>query len=166
VPVCPLDSFGTGGTKAGTLTALLLQALQSDGGEAGIGSVDSVLVEFDFVHIRKIGWIQRKVNRLGTVPRPSHIMLCQCDQLRILYHAFRRGRTVPLVEGLALLTFPHNGLHKGGRDSRNHEGADVGTAGVVGEDFNRLCFVHTGMMAQNRANFNRSCATPPTGCGG
>ena len=42
VPVSPLDSFGAGSTKAGTLTALLLQALQSDGREAGIRSVDAV----------------------------------------------------------------------------------------------------------------------------
>ena len=61
VPVSPLDSFGTGSTKAGTLTALLLQALQSDGREAGIRSVDAVGIELDLFHIRKIGWIGREV---------------------------------------------------------------------------------------------------------
>ena len=61
VPVSPLDSFGTGSTKAGTLTALLLQALQSDGREAGIRSVDAVGIESNLFHIRKVGWIQREV---------------------------------------------------------------------------------------------------------
>ena len=61
VPVSPLDSFGTGSTKAGTLTALLLQALQSDGREAGIRSVDAVGIESDLFHTRKIDRISREV---------------------------------------------------------------------------------------------------------
>ena len=61
VPVSPLDSFGTGSTKAGTLTALLLQALQSDGRKAGIRSVDAVGIESNLFHIRKIRWIGREV---------------------------------------------------------------------------------------------------------
>ena len=84
VPVCPLDPFGTGSTKAGTLTALLLQALQSDGTETGIRSVDAVGIEFGLFHIRKIGWIGGEVNRLGTVPRLSHAVEHFGNRLLIL----------------------------------------------------------------------------------
>ena len=55
-----------------TLTLLLLHHLKRNGGEFRIAGVDAVGIELDFVHVRKIGWIQTKVNRLGTVPRPSH----------------------------------------------------------------------------------------------
>ena len=61
VPVSPLDSFSTGSTKAGTLTALLLQALQSDGSQFGIRSVDAVGIESNLFHTRKIDRIDREV---------------------------------------------------------------------------------------------------------
>ena len=68
VPVCPLDSFGTGSTKAGTLTALLLQALQSDGGEAGIRGVDAVGIELDLFHVPMIAKNGMEVKRSGRFP--------------------------------------------------------------------------------------------------
>ena len=67
------------------------------------------------------------------------------------------------MEGLALVTFPHDGFHKGGRDSRHNEGAEVGTAEVSGEDFDCLCFVHGPNMAQNLAKIKGSCASMSTG---
>ena len=50
------------GTAAGTLLALLLQALQSDGAQAGIRCEDAVGIELNFVHALKVGWIEWKVN--------------------------------------------------------------------------------------------------------
>jgi len=97
------------------------------------------------------------------VARPSHVVLCQCDQLRILYHALRSRRAVPLVEGLSFITFPLDGLHKGRGDSGNHKGSEVGTTEVVGEDFDCLCFIHVATMAQILGFCKRCCASPPTG---
>ena len=50
------------GTAAGTLLALLLQALQSDGAQAGIRCEDAVLIELDLFHALKVGWIEGEVN--------------------------------------------------------------------------------------------------------
>ena len=111
VPVSPLDSFGTGSTKAGTLTALLLQTLQSDGTETGIRSVDAVGIELNLFHVRKIGWIGGKVNRLGTVPRPSHVVLSDGDELRIL-NATGEGGTLPAMKGLPFRPFVHDILNQ------------------------------------------------------
>ena len=80
VPDSPLSTIGGLGliplaeplAAQFTLTLLLLQYLKRDGGEFRSAGEDAVLIELDFVHVRKIGWIQRKVNRLRTVPRPSH----------------------------------------------------------------------------------------------
>ena len=38
----------------------------------GVGSGDKDAVALNVFHVRKIGWICGKVNRLGAVPRPSH----------------------------------------------------------------------------------------------
>ena len=56
------------------LTLLLLKHLQGDAGKFRSAGEDAVGIELHcfVVHTRKIGWIQEKVNRLGTVPRPSH----------------------------------------------------------------------------------------------
>ena len=84
------------------------------------------------------------------------------DELRV-FHATGKGRALPTVEDLAFVTFVHNILNQVARAGRHNLGASVGTTEGGGEDLNRLCFVHTGMMAQNRQDYNRSCATLPTG---
>ena len=89
-------------------------------------------------------------------------MLRDGDELRV-FHATGKGRALPTVVSLALVTFVHNILNQVARAGRHNLGASVGTTESGGEDLNRLCFVHTSMMAQNRAKIKRSCATLPTG---
>jgi len=145
-----------------TLTLLLLQHLQGDGGEFRSAGVDAVGIEFGLFHIRKIGWIGGKVNRLGTVPQLSHIMLSDGDELRV-FNATGEGGALPAVEGLSFAPFVHDVLNQVATAGRYHLGSSVGSTEGGGEDFNRLCFVHGSNMAQNRRDFNRCCASPPTG---
>lgn len=103
------------------------------------------------VLLQFLGWFTR-----GIVPPCQLVscpMLCQSDHLRILYHALGHGRTVPLVKGLALVTFPHDGLHKGGRDGRHDPSAEIGATEGSGEGFDCLCFFH----GSNMAHFSEFC---------
>ena len=129
VPVRPLDSFGTGSTPTGTLLPLLLQALHRDLCQHRVAGVDSVLIELDFFHVRKIGWIQRKVNRVGTVPRPSHAVEHFGNCLLIFF------------EGGEAVTEPSGNL----TDRSIH-----GIASLLDhlQAVGVLCFVHEYMMAQ------------------
>ena len=147
VPVCPLDSFGTGSATTGTLLPLLLQALHRDLCQHRVAGVDSVLIELDFFHVRKIGWIWRKVNRVGTVPRPSHAVEHLRDRLLVLFI------------GSEAITEPSGNLTNGTVDGVATLLDHLQAVGV-------LCFVHGPNIAQNRANCNRSCATPSTDPGG
>ena len=63
VPVVPLDTSGTGGTTTGTLLPFLFQALESDGAETVIGSVDAVGIEGDLFHAYRMAEVRRKVKR-------------------------------------------------------------------------------------------------------
>ena len=144
------------------LTLLLLQHLQGDGGEFRSAGVDAVGIEFGFVHIRKIGWIGGKVNRLGTVPQLSHIMLGDGDELRV-FNATGEGGALPPVVGLPFGPFVHDVLNQVATAGRDYLGSSVGSTEGGGEDFNRLCFVHAVSMAQNRRDFNRCCASSSTG---
>ena len=94
-----------------TLTLLLLHHLQGDGTETGIRSVDAVLIELGLFHVRKIGWIGGKVNRLGTVPRPSHIVLSDGDELRV-FNATGEGGALPPMVGLPFGPFVHDILNQ------------------------------------------------------
>ena len=89
-------------------------------------------------------------------------MLRDGNELRV-FHATGKGRALPTVEGLAFVTFVHNILNQVARAGRHNLGASVGTTEGGGEDFDCFRFVHTSMMAQNRAKIKRSCATLPTG---
>ena len=79
VPDAPLSTIGGAGiiplgeplAAQFPLTLLLLQHLKGDGGQFGIGSEDAVSVKGGFVHEHKLDQVRAKVNRLGTVPRPS-----------------------------------------------------------------------------------------------
>ena len=110
-PLSTVEVFIGQGAAQFTLTLLLLHHLQGDGGEFRIAGVDAVGIELDFVHVRKIGWIQRKVNRLGTVPRPSHIMLSDGDELRV-FNATGEGGALPTVVGLPFGPFVHDVLNQ------------------------------------------------------
>ena len=92
----------------------------------------------------------------------SSVILCHCDQLRIL-NATGQRLALPAVEGLALATFVHDILNQVARAGRHHLGASVGTTEGSGEDFDCLCFVHGSNMAQNRAKIKGSCASTATG---
>ena len=50
----------------------VLHDLLHERGRRARGDELTVVVALCFVHVRKIGWIRGKVNRLGTVPRSSH----------------------------------------------------------------------------------------------
>ena len=89
-------------------------------------------------------------------------MLRDGDELRV-FHATGKGRALPTVVDLAFVTFVHNILNQVARTGRHNLGASVGTTKGGGEDFDCFRFVHTSMMAQNRAKIKRSCATLPTG---
>ena len=89
-------------------------------------------------------------------------MLRDGDELRV-FHATGKGRALPTVVSLALVTFVHNILNQVARTGRHNLGASVGTTKGGGEDFDCFRFVHTSMMAQTGVIFNRSCATLPTG---
>ena len=89
-------------------------------------------------------------------------MLRDGDELRV-FHATGKGRALPTVVSLAFVTFVHNILNQVARAGRHNLGASVGTTEGDGQDFDCFRFVHTSMMAQNRAKIKRSCATLPTG---
>ena len=93
------------------LTLLLLHHLKGNGGEFRIAGVDAVGIEFDLFHIRKIGWIGGKVNRLGTVPQLSHIMLGDGDELRV-FNATGQRLALPPMVGLPFATFVHDVLNQ------------------------------------------------------
>ena len=149
VPDPPLSTIGGAGViplaeplaAQFPLTLLLLQHLQGDGGEFRIAGVDAVGIEFGLFHIRKIGWIGGEVNRLGTVPRPSHVVLSDGDQLRV-FNATGEGGALPAVEGLPFAPFVHDVLNQVATAGRDYLSSCVGSTEGGGEDFNRLCFVH------------------------
>ena len=76
-------------------------------------------------------------------------MLRDGDELRV-FHATGKGRALPTVVSLALVTFVHNVLNQVARTGRHNLGASVGTTKGGGEDFDCFRFVHTSMMAQIR----------------
>ena len=94
-----------------TLTLLLLHHLKGNGGEFRSAGEDAVLIELDLFHVRKIGWIGGKVNRLGTVPRPSHIVLSDGDELRV-FNATGEGGALPPMVGLPFGPFVHDILNQ------------------------------------------------------
>ena len=114
-----------------TLTLLLLQHLEGDGSKFRSAGKDAVGIEFGFVHTVKVGWIERKVNRLGTVPRPSHSV----EEIR---HCF-----LILLKGSEAISEPSGNLARFRLCFWKVAtfGQDVGLVRVV-------CFVHTSMMAQ------------------
>ena len=65
VPVCPLDTSGTGGTATGTFLPFLFQALKSDGAETVIGSVDAVGIEGDLFHTHRMAQDRGKSSGCG-----------------------------------------------------------------------------------------------------
>ena len=144
------------------LTLLLLHHLQGNGGEFRGAGVDAVGIEFGFVHIRKIGWNGGKVNRLGTVPQLSHIMLSDGNELRV-FNATGQRLALPAVVCLPFGPFVHDILNQVATAGRDYLSSCVGSTEGSGEDFNRLCFVHGSNMAQNRRDFNRCCASSSTG---
>ena len=75
VPVCPLDASGTGGTATGTFLPFLFQALQSDGAETVIRSVDAVGIEGDLFHAYRMAQDRGKVKRLWTVRQLSQSII-------------------------------------------------------------------------------------------
>ena len=170
VPDSPLSTIGRLGliplaeplAAQFTLTLLLLQYLKRNGGEFRSAGEDAVLIELDFVHVRKIGWIGGKVNRLGTVPRLSHIMLGDGDELRV-FNATGEGGALPPMVGLPFGPFVHDVLNQVATAGRHYLRSGVGSTEGSGEDFDRLCFVHGSNMAQNRRDYNRCCASPSTG---
>ena len=121
VPDTPLSTIGGAGiiplgepfAAQFTLTLLLLKHLQGDGGEFRSAGEDAVGIELHcfVVHIRKIGWIGGEVNRLGTVPRLSHIMLCNGDELRV-FNATGQRLALPPMEGLPFGPFVHDVLNQ------------------------------------------------------
>ena len=114
-----------------TLTLLLLQHLEGDGSKFRSAGKDAVGIEFGFVHTVKVGWIERKVNRLGTVPRPSHSV----EEIR---HCF-----LILLKGSEAVSKPSGNLTRLRLRLREVTtlSEDLLSVGVV-------CFVHTSMMAQ------------------
>ena len=76
-------------------------------------------------------------------------MLRDGDELRV-FHATGKGRALPTVVSLALVTFVHNILNQVARAGRHNLGASVGTTEGGGEDFDCLCFVHDPILAQIR----------------
>ena len=89
-------------------------------------------------------------------------MLGDGDELRV-FNATGQRLTLPTVEGLPFAPFVHDVLNQVATAGRHDLGARVGSTEGGGEDFNRLCFVHAVSMAQNRRDFNRCCASSPTG---
>ena len=152
VPDSPLSTVGRLGliplaeplTAQFTLTLLLLHHLKGNGGEFRIAGVDAVLIELDFFHVPMIAENGTKVNRVGTVPRLSHAVEHLRDRLLIF---FIGGEAVPITGG---------NLTDGSVDRIATLLDHLQAVGV-------LCFVHGPNIAQNRANCNRSCATPSTG---
>ena len=110
-PLSTVEVLVAKGAAQFPLTLLLLQHLQGDGGEFRSAGEDAVGIEFGLFHIRKIDRIGGEVNRLGTVPRPSHIMLGDGDQLRV-FNATGQGLALPTVEGLSFGPFVHDILNQ------------------------------------------------------
>ena len=92
----------------------------------------------------------------------SGVVLCHCDQLRIL-NATGQRLALPAVEGLPFAPFVHDILNQVARAGRHDLGASVGTTEGGGENLDCLCFVHGSNMAQNRAKIKGSCASTSTG---
>ena len=80
VPDTPLSTIGGAGiiplaepfAAQFTLALLLLKHLQGDGGEFRSAGEDAVGIELDLFHVPMIAKNGMEVNRVGTVPRPSH----------------------------------------------------------------------------------------------
>ena len=122
-------------------------------------------MEKRFVLFMVLIWHRFGQKSRGLVPPcglVSSVMLCHCDQLRIL-NATGQRLALPTVEGLAFVTFVHNILNQVARTGRHNLGASVRTTEGGGEDFDCFRFVHTSMMAQIWGNYKRPCATLPTG---
>ena len=131
-PLSTVEVLVAKGAAQFPLTLLLLKHLQGDGGEFRSAGEDAVGIELDFVHVRKIGWIGGKVNRLGTVPRLSHAVEHFGNRLLIL---FIGGEAVPITSG---------NLTDGSVDRITTLGDDLLTVGV-------LCFVHEPIIGTGSA---------------
>ena len=109
--------------------------------------------------------IEAKCKGLWTPCKASRCFLqvdfCEPDQGSIFYRG-RKGKRVPLVEGLTLIPFVHDIFDQIPCD-RDDARALVRCPVVSGEDIDRLCFVHTDSMAQKKRFRNRLCATSSTG---
>ena len=110
-PLSTVEVLIAKGAAQFPLTLLLLQHLKGDAGKFRSAGKDAVGIELDLFHVRKIGWIGGKVNRLGTVPRPSHVVLSDGDELRV-FNATGEGGALPTVEGLPFGPFVHDILNQ------------------------------------------------------